>query len=72
MYFLWVVNVLSSDDSLSLMNESDDDSDSDEDEDDHGGWLYTGLCLKSKRVMLSKIFHCACNSVFMACSPVHI
>jgi hypothetical protein len=26
----------------------EDDSDCDEDDDDRGGWLYTGLCLKSE------------------------
>ena len=32
----------------------DDDSDCDDDDDyDRGGWLYIGLCLKSKRVMLT-------------------
>ena len=31
----------------------DDDNDCDEDDDEHGGWLYIGLCLKSKRVMVT-------------------
>jgi hypothetical protein len=31
----------------------DDDSDCDDDDDDCGGWLYIGLCLKSKRVTLT-------------------